>query len=151
MFPCRAGMCYSVRSASIGESDDAFTAGYNPNKIPIIAENDTEIKTHCVEITAGHSGTILAILTARTAIPSPANIPNPIPIAPPTLHIIMASIRNCTRISRLFCAECFSEPDLARPLTHGDEHHVHNPDATDEKRKTRDASQGDFNHFTDFF
>ena len=50
------GWCYSVRSASIGESDDALIAGYNPNKIPITAENDTEIMTHCVEITAGHSG-----------------------------------------------------------------------------------------------
>ena len=53
----------------MGESEEAFIAGYNPNEIPIAAENDTEIRIHCQEITAGHSGTILTILTASIAIP----------------------------------------------------------------------------------
>ena len=143
-------MCYSVRSASIGESADAFAAGYNPNRIPIIAENDTEMSTHCVEMTAGHSGTILAILTARSAIPSPANIPKPIPIAPPTLHITMASMRNCAIMSNGFAPSAFRSPiSRVRSLT-GNEHHIHNSDATDEERESRDASQGDFDHFADF-
>ena len=43
--------------------------------MPIKAENEIEIRTHCVEITDGHSGTILAILTASSAIPSPAKKP----------------------------------------------------------------------------
>ena len=63
-------LIYSLRSASIGDSIEALIAGYSPKEIPITAENNIEIKTHCVEITAGHSGTILAILTARNDIPS---------------------------------------------------------------------------------
>ena len=65
-----------MRSASIGGNDDAFIAGYIPNEIPITTENDTEISIHSKEMTAGHAG---IILTAR--------MPNPIPIAPPTLSI----------------------------------------------------------------
>ena len=74
-------LIYSLRSAS-GDSIAALIAGYSPKEIPITAENNIEIKTHCVEITAGHSGTILAILTARNDIPSPAKTPKPIPMMP---------------------------------------------------------------------
>ena len=74
---------------------EAFIAGYSPNEIPIIAENDTEISIHSKEMAAGHSGTTLAILTASIAMPSPARMPNSTPIVPPIVHIITASLKNC--------------------------------------------------------
>ena len=44
-------------------------AGYKPKEMPIIAETDTEISIHSKEITEGHSGTILTMLTASSAMP----------------------------------------------------------------------------------
>ena len=43
-------------------------------------------------------------------MPSPANIPNPMPIAPPTAHSATASIRNCMRISARFAPTAFRSP-----------------------------------------
>ena len=47
MQTCNNHYYYSFLSASIGGSDAAFKAGYNPQRIPIAEENATEISSHC--------------------------------------------------------------------------------------------------------
>ena len=67
--------------------------------------------------------------------------PTRIPISPPERLTIIASVRNCSRISRARRPDRQPDADLARPLGHGHQHDVHDPDAGDDQRDRRDQHQ----------
>lgn len=93
---------YSYRSASIGSSLAAFLAGNIPKKIPTKAEKVTAIITTIGFITTP----IPASPIPKAAIP----IPKVVPMIPPITDKIIASIRNCVKISFVCAPKDFRIP-----------------------------------------
>jgi len=91
---------YSYRSASIGESLDALTAGATPNITPTKTEKKNAKKTD--------HGVTLDIKNIETKIDTP--IPKRMPIIPPLTDRIIASSRNCLRMSDRFAPNAFRSP-----------------------------------------
>ena len=70
-----------------------------------------------------------------TAMAIPTSAPEPLMSA--------ASIRNCRKNFLPLRADCFANADLAGALGHGDQHDVHDADATDSQRQHGDQEQHD--------
>lgn len=86
LFPC----FYSVLSASSGDNDAAFTAGYVPKVIPtaVAMRNDMSIACGSMANSNGRKEAIIPVITA--VIP----IPTKMPMNPPISVKVTDSMRN---------------------------------------------------------
>ena len=93
---------HSLRSASIGLSFEALSAGKSPNRIPIPMENPTAIIQAGILTAVGVSMTFPTILDRI--------IPVMTPITPPRDVNTAASVKNCAAIRFLFAPIAFLSP-----------------------------------------
>src|SRR5204863_5992507 len=98
----RGARVYSYRRASTGSSRAARTAGYRPNKMPVIAAAPSAATTD-------PTGT-WARTGVATAITNAIRPPAIIPATPPASVSVAASTRNCHRISRRVAPSALRTP-----------------------------------------
>jgi len=88
---CQDG--YSYRNASVGFNCEARFAGNNPNTTPTISDTPKATSTERYDIGTGTPSVNKRMLSG-------IEIPIKIPTNPPARLITIASVRNCSRISR---------------------------------------------------
>src|SRR5947199_10659271 len=89
---CGKNLTYSWRSAAMGSSRAAFSAGHNPKKRPTLVAT-------LKPATTDHSGTVEGRLGTKVRMVSERSQPTRIPINPPEAVKVIASSRNCQVIS----------------------------------------------------